>query len=81
MQDGNRAGTAVVRRGQQGEDIDADVVLAGAAQVGQQSPLQVNDDVFHLLAGDRVAFFVAGAEAGGVCVPVREDVLPAAGQR
>jgi hypothetical protein len=81
MQDRNGPGTTIVGRGQQGEDIDADIVLSSVAQMCQQGPLQINDDILHLLARNRVAFFVPGAEAGSVCVPVGEDVLSAAGER
>lgn len=40
-----------------------------------------NDDILHLLAGDRVALFIPPSQSRRVCVPVGEDIFWAAFQR
>lgn len=59
----------------QSQDIDLSIVLA---QIGEKSALELNHDILHLLAGQRVAVFEAPAESACVGIPLCHYIfLPA----
>lgn len=73
--------TSLFRLNLQSHQIQTRTPLLCFAQMSQQSALQCDDDIFHLLSGDRVPFLVASTKLLSMFVILTQDFVVTACER